>query len=60
MAGYLGRKNAPAGSTTMKNVEQFPLDRAMEHDSPTLLFNLAAEYLISTKTIRPVCTSWPR
>jgi TnpA family transposase len=25
----------------------------MEHDSPTLLFNLAAEYLISAKTIRP-------
>lgn len=25
----------------------------MEHDSPTLLFNLAQEYLISAKTIRP-------
>ena len=37
----------------MKELEQFLLDRAMEHDSPTLLFTLAAEYLISAKTIRP-------
>jgi len=37
----------------MKELEQFLLDRAMEHDSPTLLFNLAAEYLISAKVIRP-------
>ncbi len=37
----------------MKELAQFLLDRAMEHDSPTLLFNLAAEYLISAKVIRP-------
>ena len=37
----------------MKELEQFLLDRAMEHDSPTLLFSLAAEYLISAKVIRP-------
>ena len=37
----------------MKELEQFLLNRAMEHDSPTLLFNLAAEYLISAKVIRP-------
>src|SRR5260370_3284242 len=37
----------------MKELEQFVLDGAMEHDSPTLLFNLAAEYLISAKVIRP-------
>ena len=37
----------------MKELEQFLLDRAMEHDSPTLLFNLACEYLISAKTIHP-------
>jgi Domain of unknown function (DUF4158) len=37
----------------MKEVEQFLLDRAMEHDSPALLFNLATEFLISAKTIRP-------
>ena len=37
----------------MNEVEQFLLDRAMEHDSPTLLFNLATEFLMSAKTIRP-------
>jgi hypothetical protein len=36
-----------------KELRQFLLDRAMEHDSPTLLFNLATEYLISAKVIRP-------
>lgn len=35
----------------MKDLEQLLEDRAMEHDSPTLLFNLAQEYLISAKTI---------
>jgi hypothetical protein len=56
VAGYLGWKSAPAGSTAMKGLEQFLLDRAMEHDSPTLLFNLATEYLIAAKTIRPGVT----
>jgi hypothetical protein len=40
----------------MKELEQFLTDRAMEHDSPTLLFTLAQEYLISAKTIRPGVT----
>jgi hypothetical protein len=53
VAGYLGWKTAPAGSTATKELEQFLLDRAMEHDSPTLLFSLATEYLMATKTIRP-------
>ena len=44
VAKYLGWKSAPAGSREMKELEQFLLDRAMEHDSPTLLFNLAREY----------------
>ena len=52
-AGYLGWKQAPPGGAAMKELEQFLLDRAMEHDSPALLFNLAAEYLISAKVIRP-------
>ena len=52
-AGYLGWKQAPPGGAAMKELEQFLLDRAMEHDSPTLLFNLAGEYLISAKVIRP-------
>ncbi|MGN9846690.1 DUF4158 domain-containing protein [Nonomuraea sp. H19] len=29
------------------------LDRAMEHHSPTLLFNLAREHLMAAKVIRP-------
>ena len=52
-AGYLGWKSAPAGSAAVKDLEQFLLDRAMEHDSPGLLFTVAGEYLISAKTIRP-------
>lgn len=53
VAEYLGWKTAPAGSEEMKELEQFLLDRAMEHDSPTLLFSLAREYLVSAKVIRP-------
>jgi hypothetical protein len=37
----------------MKELEEFLTGRAMEHDSPTLLLNLACEYLISAKTVRP-------
>src|SRR5262249_3182842 len=53
IAEYLEWKSAPAGSEAMKELEQFLIDRAMEHDSPTLLFNLAREYLVSAKVIRP-------
>ncbi|GAB3976851.1 hypothetical protein GCM10029978_064900 [Actinoallomurus acanthiterrae] len=52
-AKYLGWKNAAAGSREWKELEQFLLDRALEHDSPTLLFNLAREYLLAAKVIRP-------
>jgi Domain of unknown function (DUF4158)/Tn3 transposase DDE domain len=50
---YLRWKTVPDGSHEMKELEQFLLDRAMEHDSPTLLFNLAREYLMSAKVVRP-------
>ena len=53
VARYLGWKSAPAGGGEMKELQQFLLDRAMEHDSPTLLFSLAREYLVSAKVIRP-------
>ena len=53
VAKYLSWKTAPDGSREMKELEQFLLDRAMEHDSPTLLFNLAREDLMSAKVIRP-------
>lgn len=36
-----------------KELDEFLFARAMEHDSPKLLFKLACEYLASVKTIRP-------
>jgi uncharacterized protein DUF4158 len=53
VADYLGWKSASAGGEAIKDLEQFLLDRAMEHDSPTLLFTLGCEYLISARTVRP-------
>jgi hypothetical protein len=40
-------------SLEFKEFDEFLLARAMEHDSPTLLFRLACEYLISVRVIRP-------
>ncbi len=59
VALYLTWKTAAAGSREMKELEQFLLDRAMEHDSPTLLFNLGREYLMSAKvgSSRDTCKS---
>ncbi|GAB2719059.1 Tn3 family transposase [Arthrobacter bambusae] len=37
----------------LKELDEFLLARALEHDSPTLLFRLACEYLISTRVLRP-------
>ena len=37
-----------------KELDEFLLARAMEHDSPTLLFRLACDYLISARMIRPI------
>jgi hypothetical protein len=50
-AQYLGWRAATA--LELKELDEFLLARAMEHDSPTLLFRLACEYLISAKVIRP-------
>jgi TnpA family transposase len=50
---YLGWKPVPTGGGPLKELEQFLLDRAMEHDTPSLLFHQATEYLISSKTVRP-------
>ncbi|MHC6220079.1 DUF4158 domain-containing protein [Arthrobacter sp. MMS24-S77] len=36
-----------------KELDEFLLARAMEHDSPTLLFRLGCEYLITARVIRP-------
>ncbi|GAA3218645.1 hypothetical protein GCM10010468_42200 [Actinocorallia longicatena] len=53
VAGYLGWRQPRAAGAPMKELEQFLLDRAMEHDAPSLLFALAREYLIAAKVIRP-------
>ncbi|RAS69719.1 uncharacterized protein DUF4158 [Lentzea atacamensis] len=37
----------------LKELDEFLLARALEHDSPTLLFRLAYEHLISARVIRP-------
>jgi hypothetical protein len=51
LARYLGWRSA--GPLELKELDEFLLARAMEHDSPTLLFRLACEYLISARVIRP-------
>jgi hypothetical protein len=50
-ARYLGRR--AAGPLELKELDEFLLARALEHDSPLLLFRLACEYLISARVIRP-------
>ncbi|WP_308188379.1 Tn3 family transposase [Nocardia australiensis] len=50
-AQYLGWRSA--GSMELKEMDEFLLARAMEHDSPTLLFRLGCEYLLSARVIRP-------
>jgi len=54
---YLGWKIAPVGGVEEKELEEFLLGRAMEHDSPTTLFTLACEYLIANRTVRPGAVS---
>jgi Domain of unknown function (DUF4158)/Tn3 transposase DDE domain len=51
IAGYLSWK--PAKAIEFKELDEFLLARAMEHDSPSLLFRLGCEYLRSAKVIRP-------
>src|SRR5664279_5193502 len=51
VAKYLGWR-LPA-TMEFKELDEFLLARALEHDSPTLLFRLACEYLISARVIRP-------
>lgn len=43
----------PAGEVEFKELDQFLTARALEHDSPTLLFRLACDYLRSARVIRP-------
>jgi len=50
---YLSWRPAGSDGVAVKELEDFLLVRAMEHDSPTTLFNLACEYLIAARTVRP-------
>ena len=50
-ARYLGWRQASA--LEVAELDEFLLARALEHDSPTLLFRLACEHLISAQVIRP-------
>ncbi len=51
VAKYLGWR-LPT-TLELKELDEFLLARALKHDSPTLLFRLACEYLISARVIRP-------
>ncbi len=50
---YLDWKPVPTGGEPLKELEQFLQDRAMEHDTPSLLFHQAAEFLVSAQVMRP-------
>ena len=46
-------KDERDGEPRWKDLEEFLFARAMEHDSPELLFRLACEYLSSSRLVRP-------
>lgn len=51
VAARLGWRSA--GPADWKDLEEFLLARAVEHDAPSVLFRLACEYLMSARVIRP-------
>lgn len=51
VAGYAGWRSMDTAE--WKDLDEFLFARAMEHDSPKLLFRLACEYLLSSRVIRP-------
>jgi len=51
VARYLGWRTMD--ELAWKQLQEFLFARAMEHDSPKLLFRLACEYLASAQLIRP-------
>lgn len=48
---YLGWRTAD--ELSLKELDEFLLARAMEHDSPSLLFRLACQHLITARVVRP-------
>ena len=51
VVGYAGWR--PVDTGEWKDLDEFLFARAMEHDSPKLLFGLACGYLISSRVVRP-------
>jgi hypothetical protein len=51
VARYLGWRSM--GAAEWKELEEFQFARAMEHDSPKLLFQLGCEFLRWERVIRP-------
>src|SRR3954454_10951763 len=51
IAAYAGWRTTDAAE--WKELDEFLFARAMEHDSPKLLFRLAGEYLLSSRVMRP-------
>lgn len=51
IAGYAGWR--PMDAAGWKELDEFLFARAMEHDSPKLLFRLGCEYLLSSRVVRP-------
>jgi hypothetical protein len=51
VVAYAGWRAVDTGE--WKELDEFLFARAMEHDSPKLLFRLACEYLISSRVVRP-------
>ncbi len=51
VAGYAGWRSMDTAG--WKDLDEFLFARAMEHDSPKLLFRLACEYLLSSRVVRP-------
>ena len=51
VAAYLGWRQVD--TARWKDLEEFLFARAMEHDSPKLLFRQACEYLSSSRLVRP-------
>lgn len=51
IVGYLGWRTMDA--VAWKDLEEFLFARAMEHDSPKLLFRQSCEYLASSRVVRP-------
>lgn len=48
---YLGWR--PVGAPEWKELDEFLFTRAMEHDSPKLMFGLAGEFLLYERVARP-------